>query len=674
MKPTTAYKGQRSAALRSDGAMALHQLLSSRRRLRLALAATTLLSISLTLPVLLIFDVSAGMNRSLRAMNDGFDSVKSGISSIRAPSIGSLIPGGFGNKPAGHRILVGDEEFDSEFKSMDDNAKFVPAPPPLPGTKGAEPVPEPLAPYTLVNVLETMTHFHDTFAVMVYDPPSDKFVAHYSNDMRWISSCHKLLTSLKIAANSLRTLFPDRFNPDQPEFAMAISSADFPGIGWNSCLRQGRTDCYVNDEGEQLAFAPVLHFGSVFRSPIFPSLIAMPMPQLNQLSCYHFWTLHKQICNYYLPRSPTNPHGLVFGETIGLRWNDLTPQVVWRGTDFSYLHKMEPHLRTPNFEMDVASQIDLSGRVNKKTAATQAMRAVYDELIPRWKGVVWTAEAHREAEERDRVALNRNRRMNQRAQAAIRRNKKRAKKPENRRGEKIREQERRGQEAQATNDNTPWANIKFASAMYAGRKTPTAEIEAYREFDKIGIPAVGEGMSLEDLGRFKYHIDLGGGGGTTWSGTLEKLGLPGLLFHHVTPTKDYLHEKIVPWVHYVPVREDLSDLKEKYEWAESHPRMARKISDNATELARSLGTMPGMEGMFRQFYEGKLRQVVEAYAPVESGPGTWREVVSQMVGNELLRPIMECGGYYHHDCRGLVDDIAFSRVHDRDVDMSARKG
>ena len=31
-------------------------------------------------------------------------------------------------------------------------------------------------------------------------------------------------------------------------------------------------------------------------------------------------------------------------------------------------------------------------------------------------------------------------------------------------------------------------------------------------------------------------------------------------------------------------------------------------------------------------------------------------------GQDELRPIMQCAGYYHHDCEGLVQDITFSRA------------
>jgi len=359
-------------------------------------------------------------------------------------------------------------------------------------------------------------------------------------------------------------------------------------------------------------------------------MIAMPMAQINHVSCFQTFAAHQMVCPYYLPRSPGNPQGLVFEETVGLRWDDLIPSVVWRGTDFSYLHRLYPRLRQPDFEMDVGSKLQkIPYNYNIKLAATRAIREEYDHMIPRWKSVIWTAEAEREAEEKQKEL------------------------PED-----------------SDEVVVPWANMKFASAMHIGVKTPTSEIPYYQEFEEHGIPASGEGMSLETLARYKYHIDTGGGGGTTWSGTLEKLGLPGLLMHHETPMKDYLHDKMVKWVHYVPIKEDLSDLKEKFDWAESHPELAKQISDNATRLAKSLGTHEGFSIMFNEFYDAPLRAVVEAYKPLTKRDQGWLDA---MINNDM-RPIMQCSGYYSHDCQGLVDDVSFTWAaqHARDFERSGR--
>jgi hypothetical protein len=89
-----------------------------------------------------------------------------------------------------------------------------------------------------------------------------------------------------------------------------------------------------------------------------------------------------------------------------------------------------------------------------------------------------------------------------------------------------------------------------------------------------------------EFGRYKYHLDLGGGGGTTWSGVIPKLSMPGVLFHHETIMKDSYFDSLIPWVHYIPIREDVSDLPDKLRWAEDHPHQARQISENADAWVR----------------------------------------------------------------------------------------
>lgn len=495
--------------------------------------------------------------------------------------------------------------------------------------------PGPITSYSLANVMQTVPHFHDSFGVLVYDPQSDKFIAHYSTNIRWTPGCHKLVTAFKNTANMLRELFPDRFNPDKngnSELILAIGSGDYPKLNWNNCLLEQRDDCFPtvtdsnNGEDGNIVMSPILQFGSVFRRPLLSTMIAMPIPQVNHLSCFHNWSVHHRVCEYLLPRTHKNPNGLVFGETIQMRYHDLIPQIVWRGTDFTYLQKMFPSLRRPNFETDVMLKVQSSSRwVDKKIAAIAAMRDTYSTLVPRWKGVVWTAEAERDAGRANKALTRKS---------------------------WLRKSDNYQQQV------LPWCNIKFASAMYMGTNTRSSELDYYKQFEEYGIPATGEHLSLEELGQYKYHIDLGGGGGTTWSGTLEKLALPGVLFHHITPTKDYLHDVLEAWVHYIPVKADLSDLREKFEWAEAHPHKAKTISDNATKLMKRLGTEKGFEELFRRFYEWPMRQVLEAYQPLDKGSGTWREAMQQM-GGEHLRPIMQCDGDYTHACEYLVDDIDF---------------
>ena len=98
---------------------------------------------------------------------------------------------------------------------------------------------------------------------------------------------------------------------------------------------------------------------------------------------------------------------------------------------------------------------------------------------------------------------------------------------------------------------------------------------------ELGFEAT-QSMSAKDFGKFKYHLDIGGGGGTTWSGVIPKLSMPGVLLHHETSMKDSYFDLLTPWVHYIPVSEDLHDLVERIQWAEANPLRAKQISDNAS--------------------------------------------------------------------------------------------
>ena len=116
---------------------------------------------------------------------------------------------------------------------------------------------------------------------------------------------------------------------------------------------------------------------------------------------------------------------------------------------------------------------------------------------------------------------------------------------------------------------------------------PAADHADYRRLREWGIAAVGDRLPPAAMARYRYHLDLGGWGGTTWTGTLEKLAPPGLLFHHVTPATDWFHDLLVPWAHYVPVWADLADLWARVVWAEAQPEAARRIAARGTAFARN---------------------------------------------------------------------------------------
>jgi hypothetical protein len=122
----------------------------------------------------------------------------------------------------------------------------------------------------------------------------------------------------------------------------------------------------------------------------------------------------------------------------------------------------------------------------------------------------------------------------------------------------------------------------------------------------------------------------------------DKLKMPGLLFHHETATKDYIHDDIQPWVHYVPVNSELSDLMEKLEWAETHQAEAKEIADNASLLMEKLGQPEGFEALFVRHMLNPLVKVIEAYQPMNlRDDAAWNDAFAK-VGGDQFTPLIEC--------------------------------
>lgn len=59
----------------------------------------------------------------------------------------------------------------------------------------------------------------------------------------------------------------------------------------------------------------------------------------------------------------------------------------------------------------------------------------------------------------------------------------------------------------------------------------------------------------------------------------------GLILKQDSPYYEHYYSNLEPWVHYVPVSRDLSDLVEKVKWAKEHDTEAAKIAENARRFA-----------------------------------------------------------------------------------------
>lgn len=95
---------------------------------------------------------------------------------------------------------------------------------------------------------------------------------------------------------------------------------------------------------------------------------------------------------------------------------------------------------------------------------------------------------------------------------------------------------------------------------------------------------VGNYISMSDHPRYKYLMDIDGHcAAAPRFPTL--LHSNSVVFKNITSSLLWFYPKIKPYVHFIPVAEDLSDLLTQLEWAKSHDEECKQISNNARQLA-----------------------------------------------------------------------------------------
>ena len=91
-------------------------------------------------------------------------------------------------------------------------------------------------------------------------------------------------------------------------------------------------------------------------------------------------------------------------------------------------------------------------------------------------------------------------------------------------------------------------------------------------------------ISLEDQCKYKYMIDIEGHSASF--ARMEMIMVSGCLpFKHESPYKQYYEAGLEPYVHYVPVKRDFSDLIDQIQWARANDDKAQEIVTNAQKFA-----------------------------------------------------------------------------------------
>ncbi|KAJ3239382.1 capsule-associated protein CAP1 [Chytriomyces hyalinus] len=98
-------------------------------------------------------------------------------------------------------------------------------------------------------------------------------------------------------------------------------------------------------------------------------------------------------------------------------------------------------------------------------------------------------------------------------------------------------------------------------------------------------------VSFQQMLHFKYLIVLDG---NTWPGRLQSYLQTNSVILYNGIFTDYYNWRLVPMVHYVPLKLDFSDLEERLEWLMTHDEEARRISENARSLMAEVNRMSAL--------------------------------------------------------------------------------
>ena len=115
-------------------------------------------------------------------------------------------------------------------------------------------------------------------------------------------------------------------------------------------------------------------------------------------------------------------------------------------------------------------------------------------------------------------------------------------------------------------------------------------------------PFVGKSVSLVDHLKYKYQV-LIDGNTCAYSRAYWQLFSDCLMFKQTSPNIQWYYKALFPYVHYVPIENNLSDLKEKIEWAQSHDKEAQAIVASANDFAQNNLNKDAIDLYFQLFLQ-----------------------------------------------------------------------
>jgi hypothetical protein len=127
-------------------------------------------------------------------------------------------------------------------------------------------------------------------------------------------------------------------------------------------------------------------------------------------------------------------------------------------------------------------------------------------------------------------------------------------------------------------------NVDFGITGVVQARSDSDAIDIERSLKDQGLWR--EHMPQHIMGANKFLLEIDGNA-NSW-GFFAKLLMGCCILKVESPFEQWFYQRLQPWVHYVPVAPDLSDLPERVSWCLKHDKACRKIADAARQLAESM--------------------------------------------------------------------------------------
>ena len=237
-----------------------------------------------------------------------------------------------------------------------------------------------IPPYNYETILSTQrNYFSNSLMFLIFDPQTAEIKTYMKDSSKLFYEHIRSYWPTYLLSRALFQNFPDRFVKNAPPFQLLFTSYDLPPVE-RPCLRAGKGERCQSD-----TYAPIITFGSAPKDPtILPSLVQFPLTTF--ASC-----LVKEEC--FQLRDVDNGAD----EKTELKWDDLIPQMVWRGSDFATAPTMGYNKWLPGSVFRDA----VDPACQSREEVVDGLMSVLDRMTPRWRAITQSVKAQLDHEKED---------------------------------------------------------------------------------------------------------------------------------------------------------------------------------------------------------------------------------------------------------------------------------